>query len=103
MKPTSESLLLSSISWEDLKIHLADTITSALLTAREAEFQDKLMSVDETRSLLGGQRPLSKTTLAKWTKEGYLNQYRLGSRIYYKYSEIIGSLKTIRRYRRVEL
>ena len=43
---------------------------------------------------------LSKTTLASWTNQGLLQDYRFGGRVYYLFSEIVEKAKTLKRYKR---
>jgi predicted site-specific integrase-resolvase len=49
-----------------------------------------LLSREETRQFLRTSFP----TLRKWTREGLLKCYGLGSRIYYKKHEILKALQT---------
>jgi len=42
---------------------------------------------------------ISKVTLAAWTKRGLLNESRIGGRVYYKQSEIIAGLTTLKKYK----
>lgn len=54
--------------------------------------EDRLLSRDETVKLLGITHP----TLHDWTfNKNILNGYRMGRRIYYKYNEVMESLKSI--------
>ena len=42
---------------------------------------------------------ISKTTLASWTNQGLLQDYRIGGRVYYLFSEIIEKAKTLKKYK----
>jgi hypothetical protein len=43
---------------------------------------------------------ISKTTLASWTEQGLLQEYRLGSRVFYLFSEIVEKAKTLKKYKK---
>ncbi|WP_300433728.1 helix-turn-helix domain-containing protein [Christiangramia sp.] len=50
---------------------------------------NELMTREETAEFFS----ISLPTLHEWTKNGQLNSYRKGNRVYYKRSEIAGSLE----------
>jgi hypothetical protein len=43
---------------------------------------------------------LSKTKLASWTEQRLLQEYRLGGRVFYLFSEIVEKAKTLKRHKR---
>ena len=55
---------------------------------RNQNINEVLLSRKETSQLL----KISLPTLYRWTKDGTLTSYYMGSRVYYKYSEIMESL-----------
>ena len=99
--PHSKDYFLSPISWESIKTELQQIVTAAVKTNQQAELQDKLLSPEETCKLF--QPKISKTTLSKWTKDGHLQEHRLGGRVFYKYGEVVQSVQTLKKYRRASL
>lgn len=59
---------------------------------------EQLMSPDQTRKMFSPA--VSKVTLIKWTKTGKLTAHRIGGRVYYKRSEILEALLTLKKYGR---
>ncbi len=62
-----------------------------------SEKEEKLLSPAEACKLF--KPAISKTTLASWTKQGLINEHRIGGRVYYRQSEIIEKSKTLNKYR----
>lgn len=48
---------------------------------------EELVSRNEAKERLG----IAYSTLADYTKKGILPSYRIGNRVYYKWSEVVGS------------
>lgn len=59
--------------------------------------EDKLLSPKEVCERFVPK--ISKTTLANWTEQGLLNQYRIGGRVFYLFSEIVEKAKTLKKYK----
>ena len=59
---------------------------------------ERLLSPEETRKIFAP--PVSKVTLHHWAKQGRLKQHRIGSRVFYKYSEVLDSLVQLKKYGR---
>jgi hypothetical protein len=93
--------LFSPIPLGELLKTLKAEILEALSTKQEKELQEKLLSPTETCNLFYPK--ISKPTLIKYTKEGKLQEYRIGGRVYYKYSEVLQALKTLKKYQRKEV
>lgn len=55
--------------------------------------ESNLISRKEACKILG----ISHVTLWNWTKEGLIQSYGLGSRIYYKKDELLESVKPIKK------
>lgn len=58
--------------------------------------EEKLLSPKKVCEIF--QPKISKTTLATWTKQGLITEYRIGGRVFYKQSEIIEKSKLIKKY-----
>ncbi|MBC7384300.1 MAG: helix-turn-helix domain-containing protein [Bacteroidia bacterium] len=59
---------------------------------------EKLLSPSETCKLF--QPNISKVTLTAWTEQGKLQDHRIGGRVFYKQSEILQALTTLKRYKK---
>lgn len=94
----TENMVLTPIPVSELILGVAQKVMEALSAKQEQELQEKLLSPSETCKLF--QPAISKPTLAKWTREGRLQEYRMNGRVFYKYSEVLQSLKTLKRYKR---
>ncbi|MCB0471750.1 MAG: helix-turn-helix domain-containing protein [Ignavibacteriae bacterium] len=91
-----EGLIITSITADSLKEVITavveDCVTKALSESRGAAIQSDLITRREAAELLG----ISLPTLGKWTKEGLVPAHRISSRVRYKRSEVIESLKAIK-------
>ena len=67
-------------------------------TQAKKELEERLLSPEKTRKLF--DPAVSLTTLNTWASEGILNKHHIGGRTYSKYSEIIESAKTVKKYKR---
>ena len=63
----------------------------------EEKQEEKLLSTAEACKLF--QPAISRVTLHKWTSDGHLKRYDIGSRVYYKKSEILESAKSLKKYK----
>jgi excisionase family DNA binding protein len=61
--------------------------------------EEKLLSSSELCQKLS----ISKTTLWAWVNEGRLTQHKIGSRNFYKWSEVLNSTTSLKRYARLEI
>jgi hypothetical protein len=96
--PMTAETMLVPMSVADFVAALKAEILDALSTKQEKDLQEKLLSPAETCKLF--QPAITKPTLAKWTKEGRLQEYRMNGRVFYKYSEVLQSLTTLKKYKR---
>lgn len=77
------------------KDDLLDLVTEAVQSARNNEPQPEakeLLTRKETADLLN----VNIATLWRWTNSGKLNQYGIGGRTYYKRSEVLESIKSLK-------
>jgi hypothetical protein len=95
---TKEMILFSPITLSELESRIKILLRDALLSKEQEKIQDQLLSAEETRKLFCP--PISKVTLYNWTKQGKLKQYRIGYRIFYKYSEIQEALVQLKKYKK---
>ena len=92
----SEQIILSGITAADLVEVIRQTVQKEVQLLK-AEQPEKLLSPSETCKIF--QPSISKVTLAAWTKKGLLTEHRIGGRVFYKQSEVIEKLITLKRYR----
>ena len=88
-------IYLQGISLQDLNESLLQGVekkVAELLKKSEVEEQDYL-----TRKEVAEKLSISLPTLHDWVNKNILKAYRMGNRVYFKRSEIEGSLKPINR------
>lgn len=83
---------------EQLTDTLDNLLQKRLREKQEEDLQEKLLSPKETCKLFSPS--ISLVTLASWTDKGFLKKYTISGRTYYKYSEVINSLKSLKKYSR---
>ena len=88
-----KSILLHCLSPEEFKAIVKEVIREELVAVKE-ELENKdsdiLLSRAEACELL----KINKTSLWKWTKNGKITAYGMGSRVYYKKKELLCSVTT---------
>jgi excisionase family DNA binding protein len=91
----NNNLILSTIPIEELKTVISDIVSTALdnrLQNQNPQTQDEYLTRKQTAEKLD----ISLPTLDKYTIEGRIIGYRIGTRIRYKKPEIEQALKQIR-------
>lgn len=97
-QPGSRLLLLPEEHLEEISKLLKEAVKQGIKENSAEELQEKLLSPKEVCKLF--QPNISVVTLNSWTAKRYLTKYTIGSRTYYKYSEVLNALKTLKRYSR---
>lgn len=92
-----EQMILTTITPEIFFQSIRSIVKDEIKAEALNDLQEKLLSPEETCKLFTPQ--ITKPTLAAWTEAGHLTKYHLGGRVFYKYSEIMASLKTLARYK----
>lgn len=93
----SNKLILSPISFEDLQASIREIIKSELMAKLNADHGERLLSPAEACKFF--LPPITKPTISAWTKKGLLQDHRIGGRVFYKQSEILDSLQTLKKYK----
>jgi hypothetical protein len=88
-------IILNTYSPEEIVEMIKPLIVDAIREALQ-EKEEKLLSPAEVCKIFVPS--ISKTTLAAWTKQGILNEYRIGGRVYYKMSEVVNRRKSLGKY-----
>lgn len=91
-------IILSGLSAKDLVELLRPMIAQEVKQIKDNE-PERLLSPAETCKLF--QPKISLVTLKVWSQQGRLKDYKIGGRVYYKQSEILESLTTIKKYQKV--
>ena len=77
---------------------LADAIFNRVMEANrineEKKLQEKLLTAKEVAQLFS----VSTVTITSWVSKGVLTKYSIGGRTKFKFTEVMDSLKTIKRY-----
>jgi hypothetical protein len=93
-----EQVLFSPIPIEELEARFQKIIKEEIYKKDQESTLEKLLSPEETRKLF--TPAVSKVTLHHWAKQGRIKQHRIGSRVFYKYSEVLDSLVHLKKYGR---
>jgi hypothetical protein len=94
----ANQILLSGISPNQLVELLRPMIREEVRLVM-AEQEEKLISPAEACKLF--KPAITKATLASWTEKGWLQEHRIGGRVFYLQSEILASTLKLGKYRRL--
>ncbi len=89
--------ILLTISLEEFTGLIRQIVSEELQKKEQQLLAEKLLSVKEACRLF--QPAISPQTLHTWTKSGLIPMQKIGGKNYYKYSEILKSAKTLKRYK----
>ncbi len=89
-------IILNTITPEEL-VELFRPMLKDMLFELFGEREEKLLSPAEACKIF--EPNISKTTLASWTKQGLIDDHRIGGKVYYRRSEIILKSKTLKKYK----
>ena len=93
-----QSILLCPLPHEELVAQFQKVLKEEITKKNQETALERLLSPEETRKIFAP--PVSKVTLHHWAKQGRLKQHRIGSRVFYKYSEVLDSLVQLKKYGR---
>jgi len=96
-----DNFLLSPIKLEDLANTIESIVNKAINQKQENDLAERLLSPEETCKLFHPQ--ISKVTLHNWERQGRLQKYRMGGRVFYKYSEILAGMDSLVRYKKPQV
>ncbi len=85
-----------NLSPADLFSQIRDIVKQEVIASTSEQLKEQLLSPEKTRALFNPA--ITRQTLARWTKDGLLQAHYIGGRVYYKYSEVIESVMTLKRY-----
>lgn len=90
-------ILLSPIDLNLFMDSFRSVIRDEIKASQLQELDTKLLNAVEVCKLFS----ISRVTLIKWCKEGKIPEHRIGGTVRYKYAEIMESLKTLSKYKKV--
>lgn len=79
-------------------LSLRQIVQEEIQQSKQKELEEKLLSPKAACQLF--QPAISRQTLDSLAKSGTLTKYQLGGKILFKYSELMQSLKTFKRYQK---
>lgn len=92
-----QNQILTSLSAEELVRTIKDGIKEVLKEAptnsSKNEKEEDLLSIEDVQKIFN----VSKVTIHKWKKQGLIPFYKVNRKLYFKRSEVIGSLQTKKR------
>jgi hypothetical protein len=95
--PLHDQLVLTQVPVKDLIQLIKSAVREELLAKDEAK-EEQLISPDKVCSIF--QPKITRPTLQSYTDQGLIKSYRLGGRVWYKYSEIMNAIREIKRYKK---
>ena len=89
-------MILTPVPITDLMAQMRDIVRDELQQQQRANLAEKLLTPKEAAELLR----ISLVTLWSWEKQARIVKHSMGGRTYFKYSELMGNLETLQRYRK---
>ena len=90
-------IIFSQMPISEIVEALRLVVREEIRTKLTEELVEKFLSPSEACRLF--QPAISKVTLESWSRHGILKKYYFGNRVYYKYSEIIESATSVKKYK----
>jgi excisionase family DNA binding protein len=89
-----DKLILSPIELEAFMEAFRVIVRDELQHQHQTEKSDELLTAKEAAALL----KISLVTLWQWEKAGRVKKHKIGSRVYFKHSEIMASIENLQPY-----
>ena len=89
--------LISYIPIDKLADALFNKWMEATRINEEKKIQEKLLTAKEVAQLFS----VSTVTISSWVSKGLLTKYSIGGRTKFKYTEVMDSLKTLKKYSKI--
>jgi excisionase family DNA binding protein len=91
-----KKIYLQEIEEHQLLENIRKIVIEELCNQQQRNQEEKLLSPAEVCKLFNPN--ISKVTIYNWTKQGKLKKHAIGRKVFYKYSELIVALKTLKRF-----
>jgi len=89
-------MILTTVPLAEIMEQMRVIVREELQNQNKSELAEKLLNSKEAAALLR----ITLVTLWQWEKDNRIVKYTLGGRAYFKYSELMASLKDLRKYGR---
>lgn len=90
-----DNLILSPIPLDQLLQSITTSVLEAIRSDNKSVLQESLLSTAEVSKLF----KVSQVTVSNWVSKGLLTRYSIGGRNRFKYSEVMDSMKTLKKYK----
>ena len=90
-----DNLVLSPVPLDQLIQSITLSLINALRKEQQADHQEKLLTTQEVAKLFG----VTTVTISSWITKGYLSPSKIGGRNRFKYSDVMESMKTLKKYK----
>lgn len=90
-----DNLLLSPVPLDRLLHLFREVIRQEIKAEHDEQLQDKLLTTAELCKIFN----VTGVTINSWIKKSLLIKHSKGGRNYFKYSEVMESMKTLKRYK----
>jgi len=90
-----DNILLTPIPLDTLMQSFREIIKEEIKAQYLKDLEEKLLTANDVKELFA----VSTVTIASWTKKGLLIKHPIGGRNFYKNSEVMESLKTLKKYK----
>jgi hypothetical protein len=96
-----EGIILQGTSmesfYEAIAVIIEKQVEAGIRKAKTEDLQNKFLSPEETRKLFSPN--VSLVTIHAWAKDGILQKHRIAGRTYFIYSEVVESVKALKKYK----
>jgi hypothetical protein len=98
MNAAQGNMMFTSIPLDELTSQLLKGLKVAVNDCLNERQNEQFLSPTELCGLFNPK--LSKTTLAKYTKQGRFTAYNVCGRVVYKYGEVMSAIQGLKKYQR---
>lgn len=89
------TIVLTPVPLDQLVASITASVMSAIRSEQHQQLQEKLLSSKEVAKLFN----VTTVTISSWIGKGLLITHSKGGRNYFKYSEVMDSMKTLKKYK----
>lgn len=92
-----DKIILSQIDIAELLDKFRGVVREEIKADKQNQHEEKFLSVDETCKMFSPA--ISRPTLAAWSAAGHLQKHLIGTKPFYKMSEVLEAGKCLKRYK----
>ncbi len=90
-----DNLILTPVPLDQLVATITASVLQAIKTNQQEQQQEQLLTTAEVAKMFG----VTNVTISSWIAKGVLVPYSTGGRNRFKQSEVMQSMKTVRKYK----